>query len=264
VKRIAARAGEPSSKIERPDPFRRISDDRLHEETSVYRHRYGTRVNCKTDTRGYATPRNRTKASIVVDSPRGVIPLWREGVVLRWRFQAASVRQFANPDAAMLSMESLLADAILAWGDAVPVTFAKRRTMVDFEIVIERREDCDVSGCTLAAAFFPGAGQQELTLYPTLFEQSRAEQVKTIVHELGHIFGLRHFFANIEEKRWRSEIFGKHSPFSIMNYGSKSKLTKADRMDLKRLYQLAWRKELTSINGTPIRLVKPYSAMRVK
>ena len=43
-----------------------------------------------------------------------------------------------------------------------------------------------------------------------------------------------------------------------MNYGPDSKLTSDDKSDLKRLYQLAWSGQLTHINGTPIRFVKPY------
>ncbi len=53
-------------------------------------------------------------------------------------------------------------------------------------------------------------------------------------------------------------MFGEHEPFSIMNYGSLSQLTDADRSDLKQLYQMVWSGELTNINGTPIRLVKPF------
>jgi hypothetical protein len=45
-----------------------------------------------------------------------------------------------------------------------------------------------------------------------------------------------------------------------MNYGSRSKLTKDDRSDLKQLYQQAWSGELTQISGTPIRFVRPFSA----
>ena len=90
------------------------------------------------------------------------------------------------------------------------------------------------------------------------FSEPKQEQVETLAHEFGHVFGLRHFFAQIEEKRWRSEIFGKHKPFSIMNYGQKSVMTKWDRRDLKTLYSKAWSRELTEINGTRIKLVKPY------
>jgi hypothetical protein len=45
-----------------------------------------------------------------------------------------------------------------------------------------------------------------------------------------------------------------------MNYGKDSKLTKADRADLKKLYRLAWSGQLPDINGTRIQLVRPYHA----
>jgi hypothetical protein len=83
--------------------------------------------------------------------------------------------------------------------------------------------------------------------------------VNTLVHEIGHIFGLRHFFANVSETAWPSEVFGTHRPFPIMNYGSQSELTDDDKADLKRLYQTAWSGKLTEIDGTPIRSVKPFN-----
>jgi hypothetical protein len=98
-------------------------------------------------------------------------------------------------------------------------------------------------------------------LYPKLFEQTRKEQVDTLVHELGHVFGLRHFFAQISEKQWPGEIFGTHAEFSIMNYGHLSELTKQDKADLVRLYKSAWNGALTEINGTPIKLVRPYNTI---
>jgi hypothetical protein len=46
-----------------------------------------------------------------------------------------------------------------------------------------------------------------------------------------------------------------------MNYGAKSVLTEADLRDLTELYRLAWSGQLPQINGTPVRLVRPYSAL---
>jgi hypothetical protein len=83
--------------------------------------------------------------------------------------------------------------------------------------------------------------------------------VDTLIHEIGHIFGLRHFFANVSETAWPSEVFGSHQAFSIMNYGAMSELTKVDRADLKTLYELAWQGQLTHINGTQVRLMRPFS-----
>ncbi len=43
-----------------------------------------------------------------------------------------------------------------------------------------------------------------------------------------------HVFAQISQKAWLSEIFGYRNPFSIMNYGEKSQLTREDVDDLKK------------------------------
>ena len=49
-----------------------------------------------------------------------------------------------------------------------------------------------------------------------------------------------------------------------MNYGALSALSADDKSDLKRLYQLVWSGELTQINGTPIKLVKPFHTLGEK
>ena len=225
-------------------------------------HVFGKKVVCETDPRGHPTPSGRSPLEIVVDASEGFIPLWARDSTLRWRFQARSMRFFRNPAAAMRGIESLLGEALLAWGDAAPVRFSRRNDAWDFEIVVRRANDCDINGCVLASAFFPDAGRHQLVIYPKMFEQSRQEQVETLVHEIGHIFGLRHFFANVSETAWPSQVFGTHKPFTIMNYGSQSVLTAEDKADLKRLYRLAWRGELTHINGTPISLVAPFHNQR--
>jgi hypothetical protein len=149
----------------------------------------------------------------------------------------------------------------LAWGSAAPVKFTERNDAWDFEIVMRRADDCDNNGCVLASAFFPDGGRHELVVYPKMFSQSAKEQVDTFIHEIGHVFGLRHFFADVRESAWPSQVFGTHKPFSIMNYGRQSELTAEDKADLKKLYRMVWRGELTQINGTPIRLVRPFHTL---
>ena len=146
----------------------------------------------------------------------------------------------------------------MAWGTAAPIKFTKDEDVWDFEVVVKQADDCDRSGCVLASAFFPDAGQHELVLYPKMFAQDRKEQLETLIHELGHVFGLRHFFAQVSETAWPSEIFGKHNKFSIMNYGTASVLTDEDKADLGTLYQRAWAGQLTEVNGTQIRFVTPF------
>jgi len=226
-------------------------------------HVFGNDVVCDTEPRGHARPQGRSPLEIVVDASEGFIPLWAKDTTLRWQFRERSMRVFRNPTAAKAAIRRLLGEALLAWGDAAPVRFTERSDAWDFEIVMRGTDDCDASGCVLASAFFPDAGRHRLTLYPRMFTQNRAEQVETMVHEIGHVFGLRHFFANVSETAFPSQIFGVHRPFSIMNYGNQSTLTADDRADLKKLYQLAWRGQLTNINGTPIRFVRPFHTVGV-
>jgi hypothetical protein len=221
-------------------------------------HIYGNGVVCDTDTRGRATPNGLSLAELVLDASEGFIPLWAKDTTLRWRFQERSLDSFEDPEAAEAAIEELLGEALVAWGNAAPIKFAKRDDAWDFEIVVRESDRCNINGCVLASAFFPDAGRHELRVYPKLFEQSRQEQVETLIHEIGHAFGLRHFFANVKEKGFPSVIFGTHNKFSIMNYGVDSKLTDADKTDLEKLYRLVWSGELTQINGTAVRVVNPF------
>ena len=188
-------------------------------------HVFGKGFRCDTEVRGHATPRGRSPLEIVLDASEGFIPLWIKETTLRWRFRESTMKYFKSPAAARTEIRKLLGEALLAWGDAAPVKFAERTDAPDFEIVMRKNNDCDANGCVLASAFFPDSGRHQLVLYPEMFAQTRAEQVETLIHEIGHVFGLRHFFANISETEWSSQIFGTHKPFSIMNYGSQSVLT---------------------------------------
>jgi len=78
-----------------------------------------------------------------------------------------------------------------------------------------------------------------------------------MAHELGHIFGLRHFFAPDTETGRGSVLYGSNNDRTIMNYGAKSVLTKADRRDLTSLYHRVWTGQLEQRWLKRIRLVKP-------
>lgn len=218
-------------------------------------------VVCATEGRGHARPGGRSPAELVLDATEGFIPLWHAGSILKWRFQERTFALAADPDESRRAVSGLMSEALVRWGSAAPIRFTHDADLWDFEVVLRNASDCSPAGCVLASAFFPDGGRHELTIYPTMFEQSRDEQIETLLHEFGHVFGLRHFFAVTHEQAWPAEVFGTHHPFTIMNYGPQSKLTDDDLSDLKELYRLAWSGHLTEINGTPIRLVRPYSAL---
>lgn len=226
-----------------------------------YLHKYKNNKNkdviCITDSKGYSQPDGKDLFEIRLDSSNGFIPLWEKGVTLNWRFSKSFGSYFNKPDAAKAGVRKLLGEAISAWQDACPIKFHEDNDAWDFEIAMHQK-NCNNNGCVLASAFFPDPGQNIFYIYPTMFEQDHKEQIETMEHEIGHIFGLRHFFANISEKEWSSELFGADNAFSIMNYGDKSKLTADDVKDLKVLYELVWSGKLREINGTEIKLFKSY------
>lgn len=221
-------------------------------------HIYGAKsMNCETESKGYATPKNRKPLEIVVDASEGFIPLWKKGKILRWRFSPSLYNFFQNPEEAMMEIRKIFSKGILAWKDATPIKFSERNNAWDFEITV-KKDNCNYGGCTLASAFFPDSGRHQLTIYPKLFSQSPEEQTETMAHELGHIFGLRHFFANISEKAFPSVKFGQQNQFTIMNYNENTIMTDNDKNDLKALYEKVWSGELTEINGTRIVTFLPY------
>jgi len=205
---------------------------------------------------------NETKSSANIDQLTEIvvglgdeIPLWRQHVTLKWKFNPL-FNNYSNSDNVKNYIRVLFSDAVSEWGDASPVKFEESTDIVDFEIIM-RPDNCNANGCTLASAFFPNSNLNILTLYPKMFSQNRNEQVETMIHEIGHIFGLRHYFAKEKEASWRSEVFGHHYPLTIMNYGHQSTLTPQDKIDLKRLYALAWSGQITNLNGINIKLYYP-------
>ncbi len=244
------------------DPFAiatRVEGDALAIDDK-YVHIYGEKKDkvCSTNSRGHKRPEGRSPSEIVLDASEGFIPLWAENVILKWRFNEVSMQIFLNPGAAKDALRQLWEEAVMAWGTAAPVRFKETDDAWDFEIAMQPADSCTINGCTLARAFFPDSGRHDLALYPKMFTQIRKEQIDTFIHEIGHVFGLRHFFADVSETAWPSVTFGKHKPFSIMNYGAKSELTKDDKNDLERLYETVWSGNLRAINETPVVQVRPF------
>ena len=261
AKKPAAKKSPAKKSAARKTDIFKLRDNKVTTEEKERVHVLRKGIICLTEPRGHATPENKSPLEIVLDASNGFIPLWAKNTTLNWRFNERSLMQFEDPDAVREYVRDLFGKALLAWDTAVPVKFSDDEDVWDFEIVINGADDCIGSGCVLASAFFPDAGRHELVIYPKMFTQSDEEQIETMVHEIGHVFGLRHFFADVQESQFPSVIFGKHSKFSIMNYGNLSKLTSADKKDLQRLYEQVWAGKITEINGTPIRLVSPFHTL---
>ncbi|KAG0039559.1 hypothetical protein BGZ82_007667 [Podila clonocystis] len=240
-------------------PVKTISRNPIKEEPYPL-HRCKGGHECVTDSIGMATPKGRSITDLRLDASNGIIPLWDVNVTLNYRFQERTLQNTRDPEETEETLRSLLSAALDAWGDAAPIRFKESDDAWDFEIAVRNADDRNV----LASSFFPDAGQHELLIYPAMFRQSEKEQVDTLIHEIGHVFGLRHFFAATRERAFPSVLWGTKSRFSIMNYENphtieeESTLTDTDLYDLSQLYELVWSKQLRKINGTPIVLFRPF------
>ncbi|MCU6680393.1 hypothetical protein [Leclercia tamurae] len=136
----------------------------LQKATESHVHTFGNGFKCRTETRGYITPGNKSPLELVINKPSGFIALWEKGSILHWRFQEASLVALRDPEKIKDKTRILIGRALLAWGDAVPIMFSEQKDNWDFEIAVRNADDCDINGCTLASAFFPDAGQHELVI----------------------------------------------------------------------------------------------------
>src|SRR5262245_61578248 len=108
------------------NPFAVLPDGARHKAKAGQMHMF-RHHRCKTDTLGFAEPKNHSPLELVVDATEGFIPLWDKGMTLRWRFRDQSLQHFADIPTAKTAIRGLLGEALLAWGDAVPVKFAERQ-----------------------------------------------------------------------------------------------------------------------------------------
>jgi hypothetical protein len=249
----APQNGSKASAFELRDPKEALS------KANPDLHIYGKNNSiCLTNSRGQSTRKGRSLLELWFDATEGFVPVWGPNVVLHWRFNDVSMQYFQRPEAAKQAIRELFGEAVARWGDASPVRFSENEDSWDFEITMQPSDVCSSGGCVLARAFFPDSGRHDIALYPRLFAQSHEEQIETLIHELGHVYGLRHFFANLTETQWPSVPFGTQTPFTIMNYGPQSQLTEQDKLDLKLFYSKVWSGELATVANTPIVQFRPF------
>jgi hypothetical protein len=232
-------------------------DAQLLMETESQVHMIRPGFSCKTECR--ARSRAEIESSLVIGATDGSINLWKENQILYWRFDEVSLRPFENSTKLKEIAQQTLFDAIGAWGDSSPVRFKENTDVYDFQVSIMTADLQQGNGLVAASSFFPGDGRKsKLRLYPTFFRSgdlTDKERLETLIHELGHIFGLRHFFSAENDPLFSGGVFGANNKLTIMSYGANSELTSDDRKDLKNLYKAAWTGTLTNVNRTPVRLV---------
>lgn len=172
------------------------------------------------------------------------ISRWLKGSILTYTIDTESFPTIA--DAAQV--KEAMQKAIDVWGDVwrdVDVSFKYLEVDYDGSATFVVRYCPDECETTYAMAFFPDKlprkSPGKLFVYELGLSQG-TYLANIFAHEIGHIMGLRHEFADEKHKEgrgFRCVLFGKKNPPSIMNYHEdleNLQVTAQDCSELKAFY----------------------------
>lgn len=166
--------------------------------------------------RGYLNP-DAPVDSLVVGMGE-IVPRWDNTPPRTLRYFVLN-RTFPNneyAEYAAVSMEG----ASKEWNDlnlGVTFTATTDRSTANFYVVYENSTP-ELRG-VLASAFFPNEINQDITIYSFAFEPANRDIMQgVLLHELGHVLGLRHEHALEREQGSGAVRFMDVNPDSVMSY----------------------------------------------
>ncbi|KAL7939084.1 hypothetical protein V8C35DRAFT_285658 [Trichoderma chlorosporum] len=167
----------------------------------------------------------------------GEIPRWAKGSVISY-----VVCKETFPSSLSPLIEDGMKAAIDLWQfNDVSFKQVDRNDLATFAVTYDTRDYRGYRRKVYASAFFPNEKCRELIIYPRSCKEPDF-LANILAHEIGHILGLRHEFADtdLEELKIPSVALGDQSPESIMNRHStrEYKVTDRDWKDLRDLYAL--------------------------
>ncbi|KAI8169021.1 hypothetical protein K4K49_011952 [Colletotrichum sp. SAR 10_70] len=164
-----------------------------------------------------------------------IIPRWKASTALKWFIKAEG---FPSADDAKLAAETMN-QAAQDWNDlsfGVSISQTTDEAAANFNLVYQENPPGHPE--FLASAFFPHEANTDVVVYRTGMKSSSEYPLKsTLLHELGHVFGLRHEFADDDPK---GQIqFMEHNKDSVMSYKGVVIIEETDKHGIREFYKLA-------------------------
>ncbi len=191
------------------------------------------------------TQQNETLDDLFLGVNPGSIRLWESGSTINWIARSDGYPSDQHAMHAAVAM----ARAAQQWNEAMDgrVRFQYVTNFDDAAFQLEYGGD---RGLVLASAFFPDQWQNALNtvfVYQLQFNPlQRATMYNTMLHELGHVLGLRHEhshsgippFTPAEDTRggYQSILYGEHNPRSVMAYYQGQTIQDSDVESIRLAY----------------------------
>ncbi len=177
-------------------------------------------------------------AEIYLGMDRGALHLWESGCVINW---TARRDGWPNKNTAEQAIRATW-NACETWNKVMEgrVTFKYVSNLSD--AAFELRFDKWGRDGLLASAFFPNEYRRDLNflrVYRSSFDSRYTHLYRlynTMLHELGHILGLRHEFAHEKEKWAESILFGVKNEKSVMAYYPSQEIQETDVVFIRKAY----------------------------
>ncbi|PNP55309.1 hypothetical protein THARTR1_04451 [Trichoderma harzianum] len=187
------------------------------------------------------------------------IPRWRRGSQLTYTVDVESFPTRAEG----MQVKTAMKEAIGMWR-GIGASFEDLEVDNNGPATFIVKYDSRRCNKTYAISFFPDEAPGDLRVFNLAL--SHAPHLANILaHEIGHILGLRHEFADEDHKEGRRlpcVLFGKKNPRSIMDYykdPGQLQVSEQDLRELKELYEC----NDESYRGLPIHDYDPVSGKRV-
>ncbi|EKG15282.1 Peptidase M10 metallopeptidase [Macrophomina phaseolina MS6] len=164
--------------------------------------------------------------------PWGEIPRWKRGSTINY---TAYLRGYLHPSHAYYAAHQLV-QAAERWNKMdIGIQFKWVDKLDDAAFALAYGAD---GGSTLCKGFFPNSRDlNTLFVYQRAFKAGFVNNMENMfLHELGHILGLRHEFANQLNDRMP---WGSSNPYSVMSYSFPQQIQDSDVKDTKAFYDFS-------------------------